>query len=155
MEVARPLAARDDTKLPSVMKELSCVVADVEASDTVAKYRPPRRRAAVVTEVAEAIRVIVYRYSLVPFITNEDLLETEPDQPRPVVMSEAIIVMISFDRAIGVVKLMLTEMTDVTIVDVEAVAEIEFDGVAPGAELVVDAVGEFVGDARLDIDSEG
>jgi len=137
------------------MKELSCVVADVDASDTVVKYRPPRRRAAVVTEVAEAIKVIVYTYSLVLFITTEDLLETEPDQPRPLVMSEMTIVMTSFDRASGVEKLMLTEMTDVTIVDVDAVAEIEFDGVAPGAELVVDAVGEFVGDARFDIDSEG
>ena len=30
-----------------------------------------------------------------------------------------------------------------------------FEGVAPGPELVVDGVGELLGEARFDIDSDG
>ena len=46
-------------------------------------------------------------------------------------------------------------MTEATIVEVEAVTETVFDGVAPGAELDVDGVGEFLGEARFDSVSEG
>ncbi len=46
-------------------------------------------------------------------------------------------------------------MTLDIIVEVEAVTETVFEGVAPGAEFVEDGVGEFVGDARFESDSDG
>jgi len=42
-----------------------------------------------------------------------------------------------------------------TIVDADGVSEGVGDGVPPAAELVVDAVGEFVADARFEDDSDG
>jgi hypothetical protein len=42
-----------------------------------------------------------------------------------------------------------------TIWDVDDDTEGDEDGVPPGAEFVVEALGEFDGDGRFDIDSEG
>jgi len=97
---------------------------------------------------------IVYLYSDLDN-TNDDLLEMEPVHRRPLVIIRTMIVTTSFERRTGVEKPKLREIMEVTIFDVEAVAEIEFDGVAPGAELVVEGVGELVDEARFDIDSEG
>ncbi len=83
------------------------------------------------------------------------MLVTEPVHPSALVTIATIPVTTSSVRSTGVEKPKLREIMDVTIVDVEAVAEIEFDGVAPGAELVVEGVGELVDEARFDIDSEG
>ena len=83
------------------------------------------------------------------------MLVTEPVHPSALVTISTIPVTMSSVRSTGVEKLKLREIMDVIIVDVEAVAEIEFDGVAPGAEFVVDGVGELVDEARFDMDSEG
>jgi hypothetical protein len=97
---------------------------------------------------------IVYLYSEEEN-TYDDLLVTEPVHPRPLVMIPTMLVTMSSERRTGVEKPKLRDTMDVTIVDVEAVAEIEFDGVAPGAEFVVEGVGELVDEARFDMDSEG
>jgi hypothetical protein len=97
---------------------------------------------------------IVYLYSEEEN-TKDDLLVTVPVHPRPLVMIPTMPVTMSSERRTGVEKLKLKDTMDETIVDVEAVADTELDGVAPGAELVVEGVGEFVDEARFDMDSEG
>ncbi len=83
------------------------------------------------------------------------MLETLSAHPRPADMMRTTIDTTSSVSRSGVEKEKLSVMTDETMVDVEAVAEMELDGVAPGAELVVEAVGEFVDETRFDMDSEG
>ncbi len=49
----------------------------------------------------------------------------------------------------GTVRAIRMRTSGATMVDVDDVAETVGDGVAPGAETVVDAVGELVADARF------
>jgi hypothetical protein len=136
------------------INESNCVDADAARSLVLDKYRPCRRRADEATVDVDTIMMIVYLYSERDS-TKDDLLEMDPVHPRPLVMILTMIVTMSSERRTGVEKPKLRDTMDVTMVDVEAVAEIEFEGVAPGPELVVEGVGELVDDARFDIDSEG
>jgi hypothetical protein len=142
------------TKSPLPINESNSVDAAAARSLVLDKYRPCRRRTDEATVDVDTKMTIVYLYSDLDN-TKDDLLEMELVHRKPLVMIRTMIKMTSFGRRTGVEKPKLTEIMGVTIVDVEAVAEIELDGVAPGAELVVEGVGELVDEARFDMDSEG
>ena len=83
------------------------------------------------------------------------LVTAPPVHPRPLVMMLTTIDTTSSESSSGVENEKLSVITEETMVDVEAVAEMELEGVAPGAEFVVEGVGEFVDEARFDMDSDG
>jgi len=141
--------ASADTSSP--FEKASAAAASAAAAPAAADWsrRPPPATASDAVKVNVYWNVVAVRVATVMSVVADDHWRTIRRMIAAVALCSASV----SARGTTIETAFLT--TVVMIVDDDDVKETVGDGVAPGAEFVVDGVGEFVADARFDIEYDG